>query len=335
MKRLTAVFLLLLILSGCARLTPGDRDRYKSEFFAMDTVMTITVYGDSAQDAEKACENEIYRLDNLLSTGASASEIAVLNTNGGGTVSDETAGLLRAAIDLYGLTDGAFDITVYPVVSAWGFYSGDYKVLNSSDLTPLLKLVGSDKLQLAGNTVTFDIPGMAVDLGGIGKGYASDRLRTVLQEQGITSALASLGGNVVAYGSKPDGSDWSIAVQDPDNPSGYTGILQVSDKMVITSGGYQRYFEMGGKTYHHIVDPRTGVPADSGLKSVTIVSEDGTTADGLSTALFIMGKDAAVEFWGAHRDLFDAVLETTDGQIYVTAGLRDSFSSILPFEVIE
>ena len=300
----------------------------------MDTVMLLTVYGDNAAAAAKACEAEVYRIDNLLSTGIESSEISVLNSGGGGDISSETAGLLSASLDLYEMTGGMFDITVYPIVSAWGFYSGDYTVLSEEDLLPLLTLVGSDKLLFDGNTVMYADKGMAIDLGGVGKGYASDRLRTIFKENGITSALASLGGNVVAYGAKPDGSSWNIAVQDPDDLSGYIGILNVTDKMVVTSGAYQRYFESDGQIYHHIIDPETGIPADSGLKSVTIVSDSGVEADGLSTALYVMGTDASIDFWRASDQLFDAVLVTSDDTVYITSGLQDVFTCETNYEVI-
>ena len=166
------------------------------------------------------------------------------------------------------------------------------------------------------------------------KGYASDRLRTIMQENGISSALASLGGNVVAYGAKPDGSGWNIAVQDPDDLSGYIGVLSVTDKMVVTSGAYQRYFISDGVTYHHIIDPLTGFPANNGLKSVTIVSDSGVEADGLSTALFVMGKDAAIDFWQAHDELFDAVLVGSDNTVYVTVNIKDTFTCETDFEVL-
>ncbi len=334
MKKLSAIFLIIiLMLSGCAGRKTSET--YKSEFFAMDTVMLLTVSGENAEAAAKACENEIYRLDGLLSTGVETSEISKLNTNGGGTVSAETTALLKRAYEIYGYTGGAFDVTVSPVVSAWGFYSGDYTVLSESGAAAFLRLVGSDKLLFEGDTVSFGAEGMAVDLGGIGKGYASDRLKTILAEQGIESALASLGGNVMAYGLKPDGAGWNIAVQDPDDTGGYVGILNVSDKMVVTSGGYQRYFEDGGKTYHHIIDPATGFPADSGLKSVTVVSADGTMADALSTALFVMGKDKAADFWRAHSGSFEAVLITSDDTVYITEGISAVFSSDRDYEVIK
>ena len=162
---------------------------------------------------------------------------------------------------------------------------------------------------------------MKIDLGGIAKGYTSSRIMDIFKENGITSGLVNLGGNVQALGTKTDGSNWRVAVQSPD-------------EAVITSGGYERYFEQDGVTYHHIIDPKTGYPAENGLVSVTIVSSDGTLADGLSTSLFIMGEEKAAEFWKAHSDEFEAILETDDGTIYVTEGLKDSFTTDLDMKVI-
>ena len=136
-------------------------------------------------------------------------------------------------------------------------------------------------------------------------------------------------------GTKTDGSKWRVAIQSPDEEEDYLGVLEIEDKAVITSGGYERYFEQDGITYHHIIDPSTGYPADSGLISVSVVSGDGTLADGLSTSLFIMGKDKAVEFWKEHSDEFDMILETEDEVLYVTEGISDSFTSDLQVEIVE
>ena len=156
----------------------------------------------------------------------------------------------------------------------------------------------------------------------------------IFKDYKVDSGLVNLGGNVQAYGTKPDGSNWRVAIQNPNNTEDYIGVLSIADKAVITSGGYERYFEQDGKTYHHIIDPSTGYPAENGLISVTIVSDDGTLADGLSTSLFIMGKDKAVEFWKSHSDEFDAVLEADDGTLYVTEGIKDSFTSDSTVEIV-
>ena len=140
---------------------------------------------------------------------------------------------------------------------------------------------------------------MKIDLGGIAKGYTSSRVMQIFKDCGVTSGLVSLGGNVQALGTKTDGTDWQIAIENPDKSSDYIGVVSVKDKAVITSGGYERYFEKNGKTYHHILDPKTGYPAESGLKSVTIVSDNGTLADALSTSLFVMGKEDALIIGGS------------------------------------
>ena len=173
-----------------------------------------------------------------------------------------------------------------------------------------------------------------IDFGGIAKGYTSSRIMDIYKDNGITSGLVNLGGNVQALGTKTDGTKWKIAVQSPDDTEDYLGILSVQDKAVITSGGYERYFEQDGVTYHHIIDPKTGYPAESGLVSVTIVSDDGTLADGLSTSLFIMGEEKAADFWREHKDDFDAILMSDDGTLYVTEGLENDFSTERTVEII-
>ena len=180
----------------------------------------------------------------------------------------------------------------------------------------------------------FEDAGMEIDLGGIAKGYTSSRIMEIFKEYDVDSGLVNLGGNVQTYRTKTDGSKWRVAVQSPEDESQYIGVIDVSDKAVITSGGYVRYFEQDGKIYHHIIDPATGYPAESGLKSVTIVSDDGTLADGLSTSLFIMGKDKACEFWKAHSDEFDFVLLTDDDNMYISAGIAADYSSDHEYEVI-
>ena len=176
---------------------------------------------------------------------------------------------------------------------------------------------------------------MKIDFGGIAKGYTSSEIMKIFDANGIKSGLVSLGGNVQALGCKTDKSKWKVAIQNPDNEEDYIGVLAIENKAVITSGGYERYFENNGKIYHHIIDPATGYPADSGLKSVTIVSEDGTLADGLSTSLFIMGLDKAKEYWQKNSQKFDAILLTNDNKQYVTEGIYNDYSTDYPVEEIK
>ena len=302
--------LLFFTICGCAA------RRQTGEWFAMDTVMTAAVYGGA--DALDAAEAETYRLDALLAAQKDGSEIAAVN-DGANEVSEETAALLRRALAIAAETDGAYDPTVYPLMRAWGFTDGNYRVPEAAELETLLETTGWTEVSVGGTAVTLP-EGFALDLGGIGKGYAAGRCKEILKEHGVTSALLSLGGNVSALGSKPDGTAWTVAIEDPDGGD-YLGTVQIADQCVVTSGGYQRYFEQDGVRYWHILDPETGKPARSGMKSVTIVSGDDTLADALSTALFVMGPERAADFWRAHRAEFGAVWLTDDGRLFVTEGL--------------
>ena len=182
-------------------------------------------------------------------------------------------------------------------------------------------------VEISGNTVTLG-EGQQIDLGGIAKGYTGEKLTEIFQGYGVSSAMVSLGGNIQAIGTKPDGSSWRVGIRDPKGgQADYIGVIQVQDEAVVTSGGYERYFQANGKTYIHIIDPRTGYPVENDLLSVTIVSRDGTLADGLSTALYIMGYEEAVSFWQQHQDEFDVILITDDGQIHVSKKLQNKFQS--------
>lgn len=306
------------------------------DVFAMDTYMTVTAYGQNAQKAVDKAIEEIERLDALLSTGDENSEIARLNVDKSAVLSEDSGYLVQRAIELYDMTDGAFDIAIYPIMQEWGFPTKDFKVPDDATLKELLTLADVSDIRYDGTTreISFAKDGMEIDLGGIAKGYTSSRIMEIFKEYGIDSGLANLGGNVQTYSTKTDGSDWKVAVQSPDDDSDYIGVIKASDKAVITSGGYERYFEQDGKTYHHIIDPSTGYPAESGLKSVTLVSSDGTLADGLSTSLFVMGKDKACEFWKSNSDKFDFVLLTDDDKMYVSEGIADNYSSDYEYEVI-
>ena len=319
----------IILASGCSL-----ESKYNCEFFAMDTVMTINAYGSNSESAVKAAQNEINRLDKLLSVQNENSEIFRLNQSKEMTVSEDTLTLITRSKEIYKLTDGAFDISCEPLAREWGFYSGlESKVPSQKAIENALKGVGAEHINIENHTVKLD-ENTSLDLGGIAKGYASQKAAEILKENGVTSALMSLGGNVRAVGSKPDGENWSVSITDPDENSKSVGTLKISDKAVVTSGGYQRYFEENGQIYHHIIDTKTGYPADSGLKSVTVVSGDDSLADALSTSLFIMGLEKSGEFYGKNSSLFGAVFITDENAIYVTDNLKDSFMSEQGFEVI-
>ena len=346
-RTICAVLLMALLLTGCnasesaqAKTTPDPEATERSTVYidSMDTFIELSAYGTNRTEALAAAKQEILRLNDMLSIGLEDSEISRVNRDGGGTVSPDTAAMIREALTLYEQTDGAFDLTVYPLMELWGFVSKNYHVPTDEELSETMKRVGADRVELEEETGTVMLgEGQAIDLGGIAKGFASQRLMEIFQEYGIQSAIVSLGGNMQCLGTKPDGSAWRIGVKDPFNPDfGLSAIVEIVDKAVITSGGYERFFvdEASGKIYRHILNPATGYPAEGGLSSVSIVTDNGTLGDGLSTALYIMGLEKASDYWRAHREDFDAILIDNDGEVYITAGIEKSVSSEHEIHVI-
>lgn len=307
--------------------TTSSTEPVSQEIFAMDTYMTVTAYGDNAQKGVTDAIAEIQRLDNLLSIGKEDSEISKLNKSGCAVLSDDTAVMVTKALDLYKSTGGAFDITVLPLMELWGFTTQDYYVPTEDEIQSTLQRVGADKLTWDESTKTLTLGDkQEIDLGGIAKGFTSSRIMEIFKKDGVTCGMVSLGGNVHLLGTKQDGSAWRVGIQDPDNTDDMLGVLEASDCAIITSGAYERNFEKDGVTYHHIIDPATGKPSNSGLTSVTIVSKDGTLADGLSTSLFVMGKDKAIAYWKQHADEFDTILVDKDRNVYITEGIAGNFA---------
>lgn len=307
--------------------TTSSTQPVSQEIFAMDTYMTVTAYGDNAQKGVTDAVAEIQRLDNLLSIGKEDSEISKLNKSGSAALSDDTAVMVAKALDLYQSTGGAFDITVLPLMELWGFTTQEYYVPTEDEIQSTLQRVGADKLTWDESTQTLTLGDkQEIDLGGIAKGFTSSRIMEIFKQDGVTCGMVSLGGNVHLLGTKQDGSAWRVGIQDPNNTDDMLGVLEANDCAVITSGAYERNFEKDGVTYHHIIDPATGKPSNSGLTSVTIVSKDGTLADGLSTSLFVMGKDKAIAYWKQHADEFDTILVDKDRNVYITEGIAGNFS---------
>lgn len=321
-----AAFLLAGVLTGCSAPAKEMQQPVERSLFAMNTYMTFTVYGEDAQAALQEAEECIQQVEGLWSVTDEDSEIYQANHSGGQpvTVSEETAEIISFALEMAQRTGGALDPTIYPVLTAWGFTTDSKQVPSQQQIAQLLEQVGYDRIQLNGTELT--VPdGMELDLGAVGKGYTADLVTEILRRHGVTSALISLGGNIQAIGSRPDGSDWHLGIRAPWE-SGNLGVLTVSDAAVVTSGGYENYFDdEQGNIYWHILDPSTGYPADSGLQSVTIVGKEGRMCDALSTALFVMGAQSAEQYWRENGG-FEMLLVTDSGEILITEGIAEDFT---------
>ncbi len=329
MKRWLPLFLTFLFLCGCAP-RPSD---YETEFFAMDTVMTVHLYGEDLEAQARGLIFDTNDLDAALSVTRPESEVCRLNSGETIIPSRSLLDLLTRTLALYARTDGCLDPTVYPIVKLWGFTTGQYHVPTEEEIAEALEFCGVDHTHLQGGRFSLD-EGSALDFGAVAKGYAAEKCANQLEKAGINGILA-LGGNIQTVGAKPDGTAWRVGITDPTDPSSSLAVLNLTgSNAVVTSGGYQRFFEENGQRYCHIMDPATGQSARSGLSSVTIVAQSGFLADGLSTALYVMGPARAEAFWRDSDD-FECVLITDDGKMLVTEGLEDKIETEIGFTVIK
>ena len=327
MKRLISFLLvpLFLLCAGC-----GGQQEASRQFFAMDTVMNITAYGPHGAEAVQAVQETVSRLEGLFSRTDPDSQISRINASAGEEapveVDPDVARVLAFARSASVLLPGTFDVTIAPVMDVWGFTTDDRHVPAEEDLAAALALVDNSALVVdeEASAVRLERPGMEVDLGGVAKGFAAGEAEAAFRAAGAERGILDLGGNVTVIGSRPDGNPWRVAVKDPRDTESYLCVLALEDATVSTSGGYERYFEEDGVRYHHILDPKTGWPAESGLLSVSVVSSDAALADVLSTALFVAGEEEALDFWRSRED-FELVLCTDDGRVLVTEGLAEGF----------
>ncbi len=328
MKRLLSLLLAsVLLLSGCS-VNPETLS-----FECMDTFMQLSVYGD--KKTAEAVRDEILRLDALFNANEPDSQVGKLNQSG--FVEDaDVFSVLEGALKVCQSTDGALDPSVYPLVEEWGFISRDFHIPGKATIDELLQHVDYTKIALNFNRVYIPEK-MKLDLGAVAKGYAADKAKALLAKNEVKSAILNLGGTVAAVGAKPDGSDWKVGISDPGSTGGYFATVSLHDKIVATSGSYERYFEQDGKRYCHILDPKTGMSADNGVVSVSIISDNGLYCDALSTALFVMGAEKAQAYWKTQQDLppFDYILLDDTGKVYVTAGVELTLTDKEKYEVVE
>ncbi len=298
----------------------------------MSTVMTHRAFGKHAEESLSAVRDEVVRLENLLSRYLPGSEIIRINRSAGMTcdmVSDDTYEVLSRAIEFSRNCQGIFDVTIGPLVDLWNTGKVANRVPEKTRIKQNLSLVDYTDLILNSQQKTVGLQriGQSIDLGGIGKGFAGDKILEVFKKYGISSAFTDIGGNVVDFGAKPDCSPWCVGIQHPRQKNSLIGIVSVIDKAVVTSGDYQRYFiDIYGKIHHHILDTSTGNSAESGLVSVTIVADSSTVSDALSTILFVAGMEKGLELLKRFHGT-EAILVDKDLQVFVTYGLKECFQA--------
>ncbi|MHB9922387.1 FAD:protein FMN transferase [Clostridium botulinum] len=316
-----------LVFVGC---NSKSEEPISRETYLMGTIINIKAYGKNADKAVQASVDKISDIENKMSLNISTSEINKINKNAGIApvkVSKNTFDVVKASLIYSEKTKGSFDITVEPLVSLWGIGTDKARIPSKDEISNALKLINYEDVIIneKESTIMLKRKGQAIDLGAIAKGYTADELKKVLLNYNVSSAFLSLGGNVYVLGNKPDKTPWKIGVQNPLEPRGdYLGIVSVSDKSVVTSGNYERFFERNGKRYHHIFDTKTGYPAEKGLISVSIISDKSIDGDALSTSVYTLGLDEGKKLIESLNNV-EAIFVTNDKKVYVTSGLKDIF----------
>ena len=325
--RILCILLCVVFLMPFAACS-GD-ERQEKTFFLMDTTITVTLYANpkNAESIFDACRTLLSKYENLWSRTKEESDVGRFNTTQETLEMDpRTTDLIAQAIEVAQKTSGAFDITIAPVVTLWQT-SEERGILPTTDeMQAALALVGAQNITLLGNELSKTNKDVQIDLGGIGKGAAISALIDYLKTCDIRGGIVSFGSNVAVFGEKPDGKPYRIAVKNPKTDAQYAGVLHLQAGQVLSvSGDYERYYTIGYEKYHHIIDPKTGYPAESGLCSVAVVCSDGALADALSTALFVMGKEKALAFYENQIYEFEAIFIDQNGNVTTTKGLVDIF----------
>lgn len=311
----------------------------KSDFL-LDTMCSVKVYDNVPKSVLDKAFSKISEIDKSMSAQNGASEVSAINNAAGKNavrVSDNTYYVIKRGVHWGELTGGIFDIAIGPIVRLWGIGTDHAGVPAQQDITDRLPLVNYKNIILkdSDKSVMLKKSGMSIDLGGIAKGYTADAVAQVLKENGVRHAIINLGGNVLVIGGKTDGSNWRIGIQDPFEAHGaYIGIVEVSDKTVVTSGIYERYFKQNGKIYHHMLNPKDGYPFDNSLAGVSIITDKSVDADGLSTSAFGLGLEDGLKFVEGLKG-FDAIFITRNSEVYITKGLKGKFKLTNPDFVLK
>lgn len=330
------IIVLVFVLTACgkAETSPSiNKEPYSDEEFLLGTYVRIRVYDDGKESALEPAFARVKELGDKITINESGSEIDEVNAQAGikpVKVSSDVYALVKKAYEYSEDSRGGFDMAIGAITQLWRIGFDDARKPEQAEIDAALKLVDYKKVKLddQNQTVFLEEKGMIIDLGAIAKGYITDEVVKVLKEQGVTTAIIDLGGNIYVMGHSPRGADepWKVGIQDPNQARGTTiGTIPETDKTLVTSGIYERFLEVDGKKYHHLFDAETGYPFDNDIASVTIITEKSIDGDGLSTAVFSMGVKDGLTYVESLEEGTDAIFVTKDDQVYVTKDIEDNF----------
>lgn len=330
MKKIFSVaFCLIALLILFASCEPKETYA-EATFVAMDTVINIRIAEDEYDEAEMlaGCEKIVKDIESVISKTVEGSFTDHTNDDVGLVINIDPVfeEVISLSLEYSALTDGKFDITVGALKELWESCALEGREPYEGEIALKLEAVGYDMLAIEENSLKKEKNDIRIDLGAVGKGYAAQKVCDYLTEAGARGAIMSFGGNVALMGAKKSGKPYVVGIKDPKNTSDVVGYLSLEGGFVSVSGDYERYIEIGDKRYNHIIDPVSGRPSESDIHSVSVICDDGALADALSTALFVMGKDKAFEFYNSKTVDFEAVIITDDG-IFMTDGIKEKYKA--------
>lgn len=335
-KKLISIFLgALLIISLIYSISINrNEESISNTYYNLGTINEVTLYDVNKKTGEKIleeCGSILMDIDNKMSNTIKSSDVSKINKNAGKAytkVSKDTYYVIKKSIEFSNISNDTFDISVGPLIDLWSIGTDNAKVPNKEEIENILPLVDYSKILLNDENLSVKLSeeNMKIDLGGIAKGYAADKIYDYLKSENIKSAIINLGGNILTLGSKNNDQPFSIGIQDPTMPRGNSiGNIKVSNKSVVTSGIYERYIEKDNKIYHHMLNPHTGYPFENNLNSVTIVSDESIICDALSTTTFGLGLDSGMKLIESLNNV-DAIFITKNKKIYLSSNLKDKFN---------
>nr|WP_302598457.1 FAD:protein FMN transferase [uncultured Cellulosilyticum sp.] len=326
---LLTLFISVIFFTACGQTQVTTEPLRRTEFM-LGTTVSISLYDHQSEQILDKAFNRIAQLEDTLSINKTGTLLDKVNQEAGKSpvqVDADTLDVIQKGLTYSALTEGSFDITVGPIVKLWNIGFPEARVPSKEEIIEKLPLIDYQKVILdeAAQTVFLESPGMLIDLGGIGKGYAADEVATLLRAEGVEHAIIDLGGNLYMLGNKPGNKPWTVGIQDPFNPRGnIIGRIQVENKSIVTSGIYERFIEQDGIKYHHILNPKTGYPYTNEIAGVTIISDYSIDGDAISTAVFSKGVGDGLQFIES-LDGVDAIFVTTDYKIFLSSGVLDNF----------
>ncbi|MGB3366300.1 MAG: FAD:protein FMN transferase [Acidaminobacteraceae bacterium] len=326
--KLITLFLLTIILTTSCTSKADPNQKISRTGLEIGTVVSITLYDTEDESIMDGAFEILNEIDNEFSLSIESSTLNKINQNASIApveINDDITQVIESSLYYSELSDGLFDISIEPLVSLWGIGSENARVPSQDEINSALIKINYNNIVLDKNTVFFDSESTKLDFGAIAKGFAADKIVNYLKDNGINRAIISLGGNVYALGTKSEDSTWRIGIQNPNEDRGdIIGSLSVSDKSVVTSGLYERYFEENGIRYHHILNTSDGYPIDNELLGVSIISDRSIDGDALSTITFILGVDEGMKLIES-LDQIDAIFVTKDSKVYSTSGVKTIF----------